>query len=351
MRNKIAPFVALSLLLAACGSGTKIADETSDPTDTTVPAETTVTTVAASDGCTAGTVTKPGEDEKVITSSSGVERYYFRHTPTGYLGTSPLPVVVDIHGYSEGSTVHLMMSKLGALGDTKGFITITPEGTGPVPHWLTAADSPDMAYIGDLLDEIEATLCVDRDRVFVTGLSNGAMMTSAIACVYSDRFAAYAPVAGVQVPEDCATTKPTPLITFHGTEDGFVGYDGGLGQDALDLPAPDGSEGDLGEVLPEDMMKGPTVPEAVAMWAKRNGCSSGVDTATESDINAEVTLIEHDCPAGAETVLYRINGGGHTWPGSEFSKAIIGVVGFTTMTISANNLMWDFFVGHPRMSL
>jgi polyhydroxybutyrate depolymerase len=53
------------------------------------------------------------------------------------------------------------------------------------------------------------------------------------------------------------------------------------------------------------------------------------------------------CPAGAEVELYTTEGGGHSWPGSEFSKQVAAVVGKTTDTISANELMWEFFQAHP----
>ena len=54
-----------------------------------------------------------------------------------------------------------------------------------------------------------------------------------------------------------------------------------------------------------------------------------------------------DCPAGAEVQLYVVEGGGHTWPGSEFDTRIEPIVGAVTMSISANELMWEFFEEHP----
>ena len=62
---------------------------------------------------------------------------------------------------------------------------------------------------------------------------------------------------------------------------------------------------------------------------------------------ADVTLVSYTCPNGADVMFYRVEGGGHTWPGSEFSKTIAGVVGVTTSSISANELMWKFFTEHP----
>ncbi len=287
---------------------------------------------------------RPGADEKVTTTSGGVERWYYRHVPRGYDASTPTPVVVDLHGYSEGADIHLLMSELRAYGDEQGFVTITPHGTGPVPRWDTGFGSADMAFIGVLLDEVEATLCVDTARVFVTGLSNGAFMTSAIACVYADRIAAVAPVAGVQAAEGCDASRPVPVVAFHGTADTFVAFDGGVGESVADLPNPDGSGETLGDSgLVDETAEGPSVPEMVAVWAERNGCAV---EPTEREVTADVTLVSYDCfPADAQ--LYRIEGGGHTWPGSAFSQSIESVVGFTTMSIDANEIMWDFFVDHP----
>ena len=46
-------------------------------------------------------------------------------------------------------------------------------------------------------------------------------------------------------------------------------------------------------------------------------------------------------------LLYKVEGGGHSWPGSEFSVSIASIVGETTDEIDANELMWEFFMEHP----
>ena len=47
---------------------------------------------------------------------------------------------------------------------------------------------------------------------------------------------------------------------------------------------------------------------------------------------------------GSEVVLIEIENGGHTWPGM---KPIVAQLGESTMDISANDLMWEFFQKHP----
>jgi len=256
---------------------------------------------------------------------------------------------MDLHGYSEGADVHKQMSGLGAFGDAHGFVTVIPQGQGPVARWDTTLGSTDLKFLGQVLDATEHQLCIDTNRVYVTGLSNGAFMTSAMACQYSDRIAAVAPVAGVRNIAGCKPTRSVPIVAFHGTADGFVSYDGGLGQKALDLPAPDGSGKKLRDTLTQaqiDAQRNPkdSIPSIMAAWAKRNGCKAGD---TETPVTADVTRLAWSCPADGATELYRVTGGGHAWPGSSFSTAVESVVGHTTMSIDADEIMWKFFVAHP----
>jgi polyhydroxybutyrate depolymerase len=298
----------------------------------------------ASAGCDLAAAAAPGE-ERIDTTSGGDARWYFRNVPTAHDGAEPVPVVVDLHGYTEGAEVHKAHSDLATFGEEQGFVTITPQGTGDPVRWDATVDSADMAFIADLLDEVADTLCVDERRIYVTGLSNGAFMTSAIACVYADRIAAAAPVAGIREIDDCDPDRAVPVVAFHGTDDDFVTFDGSLGEAAADLPAPDGSGRTLEEV-PEARAaaEGPSVPEITAAWAERNDCRKKPKRRAVAD---DVTRIRYRCPDGANVELYRIDGGGHTWPGSEFSAAIESVTGPTTFSISANEVMWEFFERHP----
>ncbi len=297
-----------------------------------------------SPGCGSGAPVAAGE-EKVTTRSGGTERWYHRHVPPAYDGRQPVPVVIDLHGYLEGADVHKVHSDLGTYGDEQGFVTITPHGSGAVVRWDAVVDSADMRFIGDLLDEAEATLCVDERRIFVTGLSNGAFMTSAIACAYSDRIAAAAPVAGISQIDGCEPDRPVPVVAFHGTDDGFVAFDGGLGDDAANLPAPDGSGRTLEESgAGRSTEEGPSIPEVTAAWADRNDCKA---KPRRQEVASDVTRVRYRCPDGADVQLYRVEGGGHTWPGSEFSRQIESVTGPTTFSISANEVMWEFFERHP----
>jgi polyhydroxybutyrate depolymerase len=341
--------VALVAVLAACSSsGTKAAPGTTSTT--AAPASTTTTAfdptkvpAVPSSGCTGSTTIAAGETTAPF-SAAGVDGTVIRHVPPAHDGKTPVPLVLDLHGYQSPASIEALLSALGPFGDQHGFVTLTPETVAPVPQWDTSLGSADLKWLSALLDDAEKTLCVDTARVFTTGLSNGAMMTSSVACAMSDRIAAVAPVAGIQLADGCAATRPVPVITFHGTADGFVAYDGGLGKDALNLPAPDGSGKKLSD-LGVTTGGGPSVPDLVAGWAKRNGCA---DTApTTQNLAPDVDVISFDCAADADVELVRVTGGGHTWPGSAFAKNIESNVGHTTDTISANEKLWAFFEAHP----
>ena len=331
--------LALLLVVAACSSGGD--DDASAPASAPSSTEAADVEARPSAGCEGTGSPAPGQTEERLISG-GVERTYIRTVPDA---EGPLPLVVDFHGYSEGAAIHVQLSGLPAHGEEEGFVTLVPWGLGDPVRWDVALDSPDLDFAGDLLDEAERTLCIDLARVYVTGLSNGAFMASSVACRYADRVAAVAPVAGVQDPEGCDPDRRVPLLAVHGTADQFVSYDGGLGERALDLIAPDGSGRTLRETGATELPKGPSVPEIVEAWAARNGCERGEPDTTS--VGEDVDRLAHDCPEGADVELYRVEGGGHAWPGSEISAAVEGVVGFTTMTVSANELMWAFFEEHP----
>jgi len=312
----------------------------------TVPARaaTTAAKVApkASEGCDSGTKVKKGE-AKAKLSSGGEDRFYYRYIPRAYNGKKPVPVVVDLHGHTEPVTFHKNVSALGQFGDKHGFITITPQGSGPPPKFETEKGAADLQFILDLLDLVEADRCVDTRRIFMTGYSNGAFVTSVFACDHADRIAAFAPVAGIRNVPGCNPSRPTPVVAFHGVADEWIAYEGGYGPGVYSLSEPETAELiRSGAATYSDL----SIPEVVAAWAARNGCDPA-RAPTEKQVSDDTTLIRYKCPDHADVRLYAVDGAGHTWPGS---KAMVGLkqfIGPTTLSISATEIMWKFFQKHP----
>jgi len=296
-------------------------------------------------GCALAQPAPPGTSNQLLAAGGDIGGYV-REVPPSYTGRVPMPVVIDLHGWGESAAIQVHISQLGAYGATHRFITITPQVAEPAMVWQLGFDGKDVAFIGALLHTVDTTLCVDRNRIFVTGYSFGAFLTSTLACVDASQIAAVAAVAGIQDPHGCRPSRPVPVVAFHGTADPFVPYLGGVGPGTLKLQAPDGSQRTLGQVLGKNAAKakGPTIPENAAAWAKRNGCAPAP---SDRKVASDVTLIAYSCPKGDEVELYRVTGGGHAWPGSPVSKEIAPVVGYTTMSISADQIMWAFFAAHP----
>ncbi len=285
-------------------------------------------------------------DTRVTLSVEGTERWYQRRQPARMTQGVLLPLVMDLHGYGESAQLHLQITRMAEFGARNGFVTVTPQGGGAVPAWNTALDSLDVKFLATVLDDTEAHACIDRNRVFVIGLSNGAMMASTLGCVLAGRVAAIAAVAGVADPKGCAPSRPVPVLAIHGTADQFLPYNGGLGPAVTNLPAPDRSGRTLGEVGILAGTKGsPAVPKVLSAWAAHNGCPAGSPAARHRA--HDVTELRWPCPPAAEVVLERIEGGGHSWPSSQFLQAAAKIVGRTTFSIDANTEAWSFFQAHP----
>jgi len=136
------------------------------------------------------------------------------------------------------------------------------------------------------------------------------------------------------------------VVAFHGTSDPLVPYTGGLGAEAYKLPLPPGTKGNISQLLGNNAPQsttGPSIPKTTAAWAKRDACAS---TSTTRVYAKNVALISYACPNGATVSLYRIRGGGHTWPGSVLDSKT-NTLGSTTMAISADKIIWNFFESHP----
>lgn len=349
-----AALATLALVVSACagsseGASSKDgADKGTATTTTTAPAamraagpgEVATGKAVPSAGCGTSTVRALDLDKQFLDDS---DRWFLLTTPAEHDGETPLPLVFDFHGLSEGADIHSKMSAFSPFAQEHGFILVTPNGTGTPIRWVATTDdtNPDLAYTTDLLDQLEGELCVDTSRVYATGLSNGAFMSSAVGCALSDRFAAVAPVAGVTHPTPCDASRPMPLLSFHGTADPILLFNGGVGDRLGEIMEKGVDQVDASnDATPEADIDGPGYPEAIRGWAAQNGCK---DTPTDEQLTDSVLARTYDCPAEGAVEFLVIQDGGHSWPGSEFSQAVERVVGPTDMSIDADELIWAFF--------
>jgi polyhydroxybutyrate depolymerase len=328
-----ATVVALSVAVVGCSAGTHQPSSPPEPQIAHIGVG-----AIASPGCHLSRPAPRVRNRIGTVSVLGANRHYLLTTPAPHV--LPAPLVLDFHGYGEGALTESLTSGFGDLGQRDGFLVAFPVGSGTPIGWDTssAPGNPDVRFVSALLDRLEATQCIDEARVYATGLSQGAFMTSTLACVLSGRLAAVAPVAGVVLPRPCPTTRPVPLLAFHGTKDPILHFNGGIGRKVLaaDLSA---RPQPLPE-LPKARLFGPGYPAHVAAWASKDGCRA---RATDTSMAPGVIHRSYLCPTGVAVEFDIIVGGGHTWPGSMVSAQIAAFVGPTTMQIDATTAIWAFF--------
>jgi polyhydroxybutyrate depolymerase len=291
-------------------------------------------------GCGTSEAAAEVEAERTF-DQAGTERRYLLTVPSAHDGTTPLPVVFDFHGLLEGAEVHAGMSQYSALAEEEGFVVVFPHGTGEPLSWNINPDvspNPDVEYFDMVVEQIGAELCVDESRRYATGLSNGAMFTSVLLCQRADMLAAAAPVAGITDLTGCDPSRPVPIVSFHGTDDPILLFNGGV--DLSMIPGSGGAEdGGTTTTRPAADLDGEGYPANVAAFAERNGCEP---EPTDTNVTDAVVHRVYDCPAGADVEFYVVLGGGHSWPGSEFSESIGDIVGPTTFDIDATADAWAF---------
>jgi polyhydroxybutyrate depolymerase len=280
---------------------------------------------------------RPGNHELALTAG-GRERTYLLHLPPVYDGNRSLPLVIVLHGGGGNAEGAVRMTGFSKKADKEGFVVVYPNGSGRLKTRLLTwnsgnccgyamdSDMDDVGFIRGLIDELVKTRAIDPNRVYVTGMSNGGMMAYRLGCELSEKIAAIAPVAGALNIENCQPANPVSVIIFHGTADEHVLYNGGEPIKKVDRHA----------------RVDKSVSYAVSFWVKHDACS---DTPKRSEKGSIRTEIYDGGKDGAEVVLYTVNGGGHAWPGGE--AYLLGAE--PTKEISATDLMWDFFVRHPKM--
>lgn len=273
-------------------------------------------------------------------SAGGLERNYVLHFPAGKTSAIGLPVVLVLHGGGGNAENIARTTRWNDKSDREGFVVVYPNGTGRFQNRFLTWNSgnccgyarensvDDVKFLGALIDVLKTKYKVDRDRIFVTGLSNGAMMTYRAACELSAEIAAIAPVAGA-LNLACHPKDPVSVLVFHGTADEHVLYEGGQGKKQVDpTPRVDAS-----------------VASAVNFWVKADRCSA---TPVEKTRGKIVSRDYTGCTKGTEVKLFTIIDGGHAWPGGAKGSPWADE---PTREISATDEIWAFFKAHPKSKI
>jgi poly(3-hydroxybutyrate) depolymerase len=283
-------WLVCGVMLAACGSGNRTAS----------PA--------------ASAPARPGAgDHRLTVDVGGKEREFLLHAPPGWTGAEPVPLVVALHFYPGSGERLRAMIEMDAKADEKGFLVAYPDGVaGGFNALICCGAEDDVAFLKALTDRLITDWRVDADRVYATGISNGADMSFRAAIEATGLFAAIGAVSGgYGGPKTEAAgfvpAKPVSVMSIVGSADRYYDiFDAGLKK-----------------------------------WRGRLGCEPEPIPPTGSD---KVTRTRSRCADGSHVEVYVVSDMGHSWPGAKS-----GELAAPDAPIVATDLLWDFFAAHPRL--
>lgn len=281
-------------------------------------------------------ISKPGTYTYKI-SVNGLDRYYMIHIPASYKETVPAPLLFSLHG--GGGNMKLQATdkyyKQISKSEALGFIAVFPNGyskfkSGSFATWNAGnccADArdkniDDVAFIRELLKTLSQQLTIDQQKIYATGMSNGAMMAYRLACEMPETFKAIAAVAGTDNTTECKPSRPISILHIHALNDDHVQFQGGAGRAAA-------------RVAKVTDFK--SVPHTVAKWIELNKCD-GKSTRIQFNKGAYCDVYSN-CAQNTKVQLCVTPKGGHSWPGG---KNPLGVIR-PFQHLSATDVMWDFF--------
>ena len=259
-------------------------------------------------GCGKASSIRPGTsaDQQIAAhpavSRGHITRSYLVHVPATYQVDQLQAVVLVYHGHGGNAADAESSSGFSLLADQRDFIAVYPQGLlddDGLPFWASIGPIDygidDALFVSDVLTKLQRDFCVDPQRIYATGFSNGGGMSGFLACKLAKRIAAFAPVSGnyYSLPGGCHPGRSVPILEIHGTADSIVPYAG--------IPA---SENPIWPL--------PSVPQWLQDWASRDGCTGGpVIFLQTSDVTGEQWM---NCKENASVVHYRIEGGDHSLP-------------------------------------
>jgi len=259
----------------------------------------------------------------------GKEREFFINIPAKCKG-KPSPVVFALHGgaSSTGLAMHLK-ADYTKLGDAEGYVTVYPSG---VNGWnigshdmysvkRRTSDADDVGFFRAMFDTLIAEKVADPQRIYVTGGSNGGVMTQNLVCHLADRIAG-AGVVVATLPRAAdkdwpKPSRPVPILLMLGTVDPMKPWKGNSDQMSAD--------------------------ETIAFWRKQNTSVAEGKTwdLADRDPNDGCRVHAQRWEGAASVVFYMIEGHGHGWP-MQRGRDETGT-GPKTRDVSAPEEFWKFF--------
>jgi len=295
-------------------------------------------------GLAVGTATARAQTVVRTLTVGGFERSYRLHVPPDLPRNGTLALILVFHGRGGDGAGMERLTGFSALADRAGFVVAYPDGVGR--SWndgraMSGSEAQrrnvdDVAFVAAVIDSLSAELRLDPRRIFATGLSNGGTFAHYLAANLSRRIAAIASVAGGLAwpfAQHFAPAAPVSVLIMQGTADPLVPYRGGavaggrLGREA-------GAEA------------------TAELWEDADGMRAEPATGSlpDTDPNDHCRVSWQRWSGGrkrTEVWLYKLEGGGHTWPGGPqyLPRRLVGRV---CRDFDATFAIWDFFLGHEK---
>jgi polyhydroxybutyrate depolymerase len=221
--------------------------------------------------------------------------------------TGNVPLVIDLHGWTENASHQRSISGFEELANSEGFITVWPYGlcsswnAGP-QCCAPASDNEidDMGFVRKMIGQLVNKHNIDENRIYVTGLSNGCAMTQRLANEASDLVAAVACMSLHLLTETDPKYSAVPVMTIMGTKDDLY--------------------------LANDEMPG--AAENFERWKTMNNCLGTYEVTWTS--SKSTTWTYTDCEDETEVAMVTIEDGGHMLYEGEETE------------INTTRLAWDF---------
>lgn len=321
---RLAAWVGAALALGVMGHA--MAAEGSYTVGPTLVAPKTVGTVVKIHGNNLVLAAKTAAFDVTLTHNGLVRTFTVVRPEPAVSGAAMMLVLHGRGGNAEGQATITNLAKSVAA---QGYWAVLPQY-----YDNTWDDNPglnpgidDVGFARRILDIMQGPFAVDPARTYASGFSNGGFMAQRLACELSDRIAAFAFVATSitrGLYNSCVPAVPRPVMFVHGTTDPVVPW---AGNSQLALQS---------------------VDNAVSMWTARLGCGLNPTQQTLDSANdgTSIDLFRYSC--GAKAVrLYRVNNGGHTWPGGS-QYLPVNVIGKTSSDMQATDEIWNFVKGYRR---
>ena len=286
-----------------------------------------------------------GADKKMSVQVGGVNRSYLLHCSKDVMkSTEKVPLVIVLQGGVHSAKDMITVTNFDKKADKDKSVVVYPIALDN--HWndgrkvqdqpgmLAYKEQDDVTFIDEIIKQVLAKYPVDKDRVFVTGIANGAMMCYRLACELSDKISAIAPVLGAMpsdIANDCKPKNGVHVIAINGAEDPLVPFKGGeITSGTLKL----------GKIEP--------VIKTMEFWAnfgsevKANKVRVTKKDMDHTDGTTVVTETYSNSKYEKDIKLFEIKGGGHAWPGAvQFLPPT--ETGKVSREINASDEIWKFF--------